>query len=65
MYYDYEMEYDYNPIPREYRYATPKKKTYYVSELMNYKNGYIHGQAVSLNWLGDTLKSDNYVDGVQ
>lgn len=38
----------------------PKKKTYYLSETMNYKNGMLEGTYRSYNWLGDLQLETEY-----
>lgn len=64
-YNEYGYDYEYERLPKEYRDAKPKKTTYYLNTYAKYANGYLNGEKLEMNWMGDTLSMENYVTGVQ
>lgn len=51
---------DYEP---DFGDSLPKKKTYYLSSEMEYKNGERDGKTIYYNWLGEKLSEENFKEG--
>lgn len=60
------QEMEYNEMgPAFLHDSLPNKKTYFLENVVDVKNGENNGLSIQMNWLGDTLNYATYVNGYQ